>query len=254
MSTSIRLLVCFLAPAAGVLVSAGGCADAGDVHVPSAPPTSPVDPVPPGDLLALGDSYTAGTSVGPGLVWHAQLADALAAEGRPLGEVDVVAANGWTTTDLLAGLTVAELAPPYDVVTLMIGVNNQVRGLAQDDYVREFTALADSATALAVHGPGGVVVLSIPDYGVTPVGRNFGAAQAAEGVDSFNAAARAVADSLGLRWVDVTGTSRAAADDPLLVARDGLHFSGEMHRRWVELLLPVVRAVRNQETPRAPTP
>jgi hypothetical protein len=125
-------------------------------------------------------------------------------------------------------------------VSLMIGVNDQYQGLSLAEFERGLAGLLARAVALAGGEAGRVLVVSIPDYGVTPFAARSGldpAATAAE-IDRFNAAARAATERLGARWVDVTAASRRAAGDRGLLAADGLHPSGRLHAEWAALALP----------------
>jgi lysophospholipase L1-like esterase len=220
----------------------GGCGD--DAAVPFRPDPQPVPTADPGArVLALGDSYTEGRSVRIDLSWPFQLADSLAAGGDTLQDNTQIALTGWTTGDLIAAVERARLAPPYDLVTLMIGVNNQYRGQELAVFEREFPQLVHTAVALAGDDPRRVLTFSVPDYGVTPVGGFFDGRTIAREIDLYNTTGRAIADSLGVAWLDITPLSRTAADDPALVARDGLHFSAAMYARWVAFMLPQVRGV-----------
>ncbi len=195
-------------------------------------------------FLALGDSYTIGESVDPAERWPRQLAARLRADGLTVAEPELIAQTGWTTAELSAALTAADPQGPYDLVSLLIGVNNQYRGRPVDEYRDEFTALLERALGLAGGHAGRVLVLSIPDWGVMPycgaTGRDP-AAVAAE-IDRFNAVNRAVAEAQGARYVDVTPASRRAAQDSELVASDLLHPSGAMYAEWARLALPEARA------------
>lgn len=133
-----------------------------------------------------------------------------------------------------------ELTPPYDLVTLLIGVNNQYRGRDVDEYRLEFEYLLDKAISLTSGDPSTVVVLSIPDWGVTPFARGaaVSTAQVATQIDEFNEVNRKVTEEKGASYIDVTGISRQAAGDRSLLAKDGLHPSGKMYALWIELILP----------------
>lgn len=191
-------------------------------------------------LLALGDSYTIGEGVPEADRWPEQLAARLGDTGLEVS-VDIVARTGWTTAELDRGIDAAKPEGPYDIVTLLIGVNNQFRGLPIEGYRAEFAALLERAIGFAGDDPGRVIVVSIPDWGTTPFGQTRNPAQVAAEIDAFNRVAREEADRVGTGWVDVTGISRG--DDPGLVAGDGLHPSGEQYRLWVEAILPVVTVI-----------
>jgi len=138
----------------------------------------------------------------------------------------------------------ASFAPPYDLVTLLIGVNNQYRGRPLDEYHAQFHALLQRAIKLAGGNAGHVIVVSIPDWGVTPFAAREGrdASVAAREIDAFNAAACTEAGSVGAHWVDVTTISRAPGARAEL-ADDGLHPSAAQYARWTEAILPVARGV-----------
>ncbi|MCJ7630555.1 MAG: SGNH/GDSL hydrolase family protein [Longimicrobiales bacterium] len=190
-------------------------------------------------FLALGDSYTIGESVDSALRWPVQLAKAISGEGIPVREPVIIARTGWTTDELAGGIENAGITGAFDLVTLLIGVNNQYRGRDLEEYRVQFLDLLARAIGFSGGIPGNVVVLSIPDWGVTPFaeGRNRG--QIGEEIDAFNSVKREESEAAGVRYVDVTGISRRAITDPSLVAADGLHPSGAMYALWAEAALPV---------------
>jgi len=192
--------------------------------------------------LALGDSYTIGESVPAAGRWPVQLAAALRGEGVPLAEPVILATTGWTTDELSAAMDEAGFAPPWDLVSLLIGVNNQYRGRDAEAYRGEFRRLLQRAIALADARAGRVLVLSIPDWGVTPFARDSGRdiARIASELDAYNATARQETLQLGARWVDIAPISRTR---PTLLADDGLHPSAAQYALWTEAALPAVRAM-----------
>jgi lysophospholipase L1-like esterase len=202
------------------------------------------------DILALGDSYTIGESVAEGERWPVQLAAALRAGGQPVAEPRIIARTGWTTDELAQAIAAAKPGSGHDLVTLLIGVNDQYRGRPIPDYPERFRALLQQAIGFAGGRPGRVLVLSIPDWGVTPFAAGRDRAKIAAEIDAYNALNRAEAAAAGARYVDVTPVSRAAATDPGLLAADGLHPSAAMYARWVELALPVARAALGGEPAR----
>jgi lysophospholipase L1-like esterase len=191
--------------------------------------------------LALGDSYTIGEAVAAHERWPAVLAQRLRHSGTPIDEPQIVAVTGWTTDELAQGMDAAVLLPPYDLVTLQIGVNNQYRGRPADDYRAQFAGLLERAIALAGDRAARVVVASIPDWGVTRFAREQGRdrARIAAELDAYNALARAESERAGARFVDITGISR---QHPELLADDGLHPSAAQYALWVEAIEPAVRA------------
>ena len=190
--------------------------------------------------LALGDSYTIGEAVAAHERWPAVLAQRLRHGGTPIDEPQIVAVTGWTTDELAQGMDTAVLLPPYDLVTLQIGVNNQYRGRPADDYRAQFAGLLERAIALAGDRAARVVVASIPDWGVTRFAREQGRdrARIAAELDAYNALARAETERVGARFVDITGISRR---HPELLANDGLHPSAAQYALWVEAIEPAVR-------------
>jgi lysophospholipase L1-like esterase len=154
----------------------------------------------------------------------------------------IVARTGWTTDELDAAIDQAAPRGPYALVSLLIGVNNQYRGGAEPIYRAQFTALLRRAIAFAGGDASRVVVLSIPDWGVTPFAEGRDRARIAAEIDAFNAAAREQTAALGARWVDVTPASREAGADPAMLVSDGLHPSGRQYARWAGLALPAAAA------------
>jgi len=191
--------------------------------------------------LALGDSYTIGESVDEAERWPNQLAAQLDGQGYPI-DVTIIARTGWTTDELWQGIQARELNPPYDLVSLLIGVNNQYRGRDIKEYREQFIFLLNKSIEYAGGNPKRVFVLSIPDWGVTPYGRDKGsqAEHVAREIDTFNAVNREETEKAGAFYMDITPISREAVNDPLLIANDGLHPSGKMYTQWVEEALPVV--------------
>ncbi|HEX6749754.1 MAG TPA: SGNH/GDSL hydrolase family protein [Longimicrobium sp.] len=185
--------------------------------------------------LALGDSYTIGEGVAPEERWPARLAVMLRERGLDVADPVIIATTGWTTDELDAGIGAAAPKGPYALVSLLIGVNNQYRGRPADEYREQFTALLRRAIGFAGGDASRVVVVSIPDWGVTPFAEGRDRAQVAREIDAFNAINRDVARELGARWVDVAPSSRRA---PAAVVADGLHPSGEQYREWAALVLP----------------
>ncbi len=190
-------------------------------------------------FLALGDSYTIGESVRPDERWPAQLAVRLRQEGLDLAEPELVATTGWTTDELWRGIDEANPRGPFELVSLLIGVNNQFRGRDEREYREEFVKLLKRAIAFAGGDPARVLVLSIPDWGITPFAATRDRAEIARAIDRFNTINREETLRLGAHYVDVTPSSRRATADASLVASDGLHPSAKMYREWVDVALPL---------------
>lgn len=194
-------------------------------------------------ILALGDSYTIGERVPRAESWPLQLREVLRGSGLDVAEPLVIAQTGWTTDDLIRA-TESTSVPlgPYDLVTLLIGVNNEFQGWLAEEFRPELVTLLARSLAFAGGERQRVIVLSIPDYGVTPAQIGFSAEVIAASIDRFNAVVAEEAARFGFAYVDVTDISRDAADDRSLIAPDGLHPAGTMYTRWVELLEPLVAA------------
>jgi lysophospholipase L1-like esterase len=195
-------------------------------------------------FLALGDSYTIGEGVPEAERWPVQLAARLRAQGVAVADPQIVARTGWTTDELSAAMDEAALHPVHALVTLLIGVNNQYRGRPPDEYRTQFRALLARAISLAGGHARHAIVISIPDWGVTPFARAEGRdpQQVASRIDAFNALAREEANAARAQFVDITGLSRAPEVRGMLTA-DGLHPSGAQYARWVEAIEPVARDV-----------
>lgn len=191
-------------------------------------------------ILSLGDSYTIGEAVSAAEAWPMQLAAMLRARGVAVAPPTIIARTGWTTSELTMGIDGANLRSGYDLVTLQIGVNDQFRGLGIDDYRKSFRALLERAVGFAAGRPSRVIVLSIPDWGVTPFADGRDRGRIARDIDAFNDVNRDETSRADARYVDVTAVSRERTD---LLAADGLHPSGRMYREWSQLAQPEVLAV-----------
>jgi lysophospholipase L1-like esterase len=207
--------------------------------------------------LALGDSYTIGESVEPAGRWPMQLAAALRAEGIAIDGIAVaspriIAATGWTTDELSAAIDTAEpLGEDHALVSLLIGVNNQYRGRAVDEYAHEFAILLERAIGFAGRRSDRVFVLAIPDWGVTPFAANSGrdTAAIARELDAYNAAAAKICADRGVAFIDIAPISRARGAEPAMLADDGLHPSAAMYAEWTRLALPAVRRMLSKDVP-----
>lgn len=194
--------------------------------------------------LALGDSYTIGQSVDMNQRFPVQAVAMLNNLNVPFNQPEIIAQTGWTTGALLSSIN---NNPPsktaYDIVTLLIGVNNQFQGRTQVEYQQQFTTLLERSIELAGNKKSHVFVLSIPDYSVTPFAANRNRELIAAQIDSFNMINKNIAQQYQVNYIDITGDSRQAAVYPSLLAIDRLHPSGEQYRLWAEKLAPAVRVL-----------
>jgi len=190
--------------------------------------------------LALGDSYTIGEGVDAADRWPVLLSEALVGEGIPTWSPLIVAQTGWTTDELMDGIDQAHIDPPFDLVSLLIGVNNQYRGWDTAVFRTEFNELLDRAVTFAGNDPGKVLALSIPDWGVTPFAEGRDRAKISAEIDAFNSIKKQVTEKRGILFIDITGISRLAENDESLLAGDGLHPSGKMYGMWVEKIIPIL--------------
>ena len=189
--------------------------------------------------LALGDSYTIGESVAENERWPNQLAGLLRTNDIST-ELTIIARTGWTTDELWQGIQAREINPPYELVSLLIGVNNQYRGLDIAEYREEFVFLLSKAIEYAGGEAQRVIVLSIPDWGVTPFAKSRDSKKIATEINLFNSINREESERTGVYYVDITPGSRQAVTDSALIAADGLHPSGKMYAEWAELAYPEV--------------
>ena len=184
--------------------------------------------------LALGDSYTIGESVDEAERWPNQLADFLKAGGFPT-DVTIIARTGWTTSELWDGIQAEKINPPYDLVSLLIGVNDQYRDYDINEYHQQFNFLLNKSIKYAGGNSKRVIVLSIPDWSVTPFAQGQDVKQIAKDIDAFNTVNREETEKAGATYVDITSVSRESTNDSSLIASDGLHPSGKMYMEWAKL-------------------
>lgn len=197
--------------------------------------------------LALGDSYTIGESVDIQQRWPVQLAAQLKQEGIKISEPRIIAKTGWTTDELLDSLQTTKISSSYDLVSLLIGVNNQYRGYNIKQYKKEFELLLEKAIKYAGGDTSNVFVVSIPDYGVTPFGQQKNPVKIAAELNNYNAMAKNICKKYRISFIDITGISRKASDDNSLIAGDKLHPSARMYSLWVQKMLPTVQKILSHE-------
>ena len=190
--------------------------------------------------LAIGDSYTIGEMVNENERFPMQLSERLNSDSIDIAEPLIIAKTGWTTDELLAAIKEKNVKDTFNVVTLLIGVNNQYRGRDSENYRMELKQLLD----IAVNYTGGkkenVFVLSIPDWGVTPFAEGKDRGKIAAEIDDYNRVKKEECEKLGVKYYDITGISRIS--DPALIATDGLHPSVKMYKMWVDKIYSDIKS------------
>jgi len=192
--------------------------------------------------LALGDSYTIGTALpDSSRNYPTQLVERLNEDSLLEGSApDIIAFGGWRTDQLISAIDDANLDEDYDLVSLLIGVNNQFQNRSDSVYAIEFEQLLNTAVDIAGDDTTRVFVLSIPDYGVTPFGQDYPGASAE--VDTFNAINQTITETYGISYFSIIEISRMAEENLDLLAPDGLHPSGDMYELWVNEILEDVKS------------
>jgi lysophospholipase L1-like esterase len=225
-------------------LGAGGC----DRGVPGGGAETKVGGI---RVLCLGDSYTIGEWVEVGERWPVQMAGMLREQGVEVVEPEIVARTGWTTTELMSAMDARGVSGEWEVVTVLAGVNDEFRGGDAETFRGNFRVLLGRAVGLARgRSAWRVVVLAIPDWGLTPYGRGSGRERVGEEIAAFNRVCREEAERAGAVWVDTTAESNEVRSDESLVAEDGLHPSGALYRRWAQKASMAVRGIVTGATTR----
>jgi len=191
--------------------------------------------------LALGDSYTIGQSVLSSENFPNQTVQLLNQQNYNFKSPEILATTGWTTDELQNNINNHTFTPPYDFVSLLIGVNNQYRGRLVENYKPEFESLLKQAIQFAGGKADRVIVFSIPDWGVTPFANGRDRAQIAKEIDDYNTANKNISETYKVDYIDITPWTREAVNDLSLVASDGLHPSAKEYKRWSEKLADKIK-------------
>lgn len=193
--------------------------------------------------LALGDSYTIGEAVEQEESFPFQLTRLLNDTGHQFEQPKVIAKTGWTTDELRHAIQQEQITETFDLVTLLIGVNNQYRGYSQETYRAEFAELLETAISFAAGKKENVYVVSIPDWGVTEFAKNSGRdlKTISDEIDAFNRINEQETAAQNVTYVDITPGSRQAIKKQNLIASDGLHPSGKMYAEWATLIAEKIR-------------
>lgn len=192
-------------------------------------------------LIALGDSYTIGQSVCESCRFPAQLKDSLQARYTVLDtfNLEIIAQTGWTTTNLKNAISSANPETDFDLVTLLIGVNNQYQNKPFELYETEFVELVSTAISLVGGDASKLIVVSIPDYAYTPFGQSSNALNISSQLELYNTYAQTYCANNNLKYVYITDITQEGIDNPALVATDNLHPSTLAYTKFVERILPL---------------
>jgi lysophospholipase L1-like esterase len=222
------------------LILFGSCTKPETPIVPFGTVTAVSEPI---KYLALGDSYTAGTSIKPEERWAEQLAVKLKQESFNIKSTEILAQSGMVTGDLISLIKSKKLNTDYELVSLLIGVNNQFRGQTPDVFERDFNELLSLATNLAKGKSNRVFVLSLPDWGQTPYALFTDKEKITKEINELNVIAKAACDKQKIIFIDITPLSRLVVSDKSLVSSDDLHYSGKMYLQWAEKALSDVKKI-----------
>lgn len=217
-----------------------GCSSGEDTFTNSNNPKPPLESAAMFHYLALGDSYTVGESVPNEQSFPAQLKDSLQKSLNTNIALEIIAVTGWRTDNLQNAVSSGTKRSTYDLVTLLIGVNNQYQNRPFDQYEKEFPELLQRAISLANGSPKNVLVVSIPDYAFTPFGQNRDREKISREIDSYNEFAATIARDNGVPFVNITDITRKGLEDPSLVANDGLHPSGKAYNQFAQRIYSLV--------------
>ena len=189
--------------------------------------------------LALGDSYTIGEGVAASERWPNQLVQQLSGQGLRFEPITMLAQTGWTTQDLISAIKARNFNETFDIVSLLIGVNNQYQGKEIEAFDRDLENLLSISTSLGgdTHK---VFVLSIPDYSVTPFAAKLDSQKIAGEIGAFNEVIKKISERRGIKYINITALSLKAKEDYSLLAEDGLHPSPKMYQEWTDLILPEI--------------
>lgn len=197
----------------------------------------------PVSYLALGDSYTIGTGIEVDNSYPYQLADTLRAKGITVDTTHIIATNGWTTTDLKKGISENTPDSAFNLVSLLIGVNNQYQWLDIELYRTEFRELLEQSIEFAGGKSENVFVISIPNYGVTPFAQSKDPDYIRRKITEYNGIAEEISSEYDIPFINITPISELAEDDLSLLASDELHPSAKMYSMWIDEMLPTITEI-----------
>lgn len=201
--------------------------------------------------LALGDSYTIGASVSENERWPIQLRDSLTLAGYNFESTEIIAVTGWRTDNLMNGIVQNQPDSNYNLVSLLIGVNNQFQGSPINKFRIELDSLIRWSIALAQGNPNQVFMVSIPDYGYTPFGSPQSRERISRELDNYNSIKDSLAQVYNIPYYYITDISRRGLEETDLVADDNLHPSGKQYTLWVERILPELLNTTSTDFPKS---
>ncbi len=190
--------------------------------------------------LALGDSYTIGELVAAEENFPNQTVSILKKLGVKIELDKLIGVTGWTTDELNEAIAQEKPATNYDWVTLLIGVNNQYRGYKIEDYESEFQNLLRQSISFANENASRVIVISIPDWGMTPFNTKRDVTKTSQEIDAYNAINKKWAEQLGCHYINITPLTRQYSKDKDYLASDQLHLSKKMYRLWAEKIAEII--------------
>ncbi|MDB0043162.1 GDSL-type esterase/lipase family protein [Flavobacteriaceae bacterium] len=194
-------------------------------------------------FLALGDSYTIGQSVAISERWPVQFIKELKTNTSAIDTLQIIAQTGWRVDQLKEAMNNSNLEPPYGLVSLLIGVNNQFQGQDAVEFRPEFIEILEKSLKLVKNRTERLFVVSIPDWGSSPYGSTLNRTQISKEIDDFNSVLKEESEKRGIRYFNITTISRRALTDNSLIASDRLHPSGKMYKLWVDKIIPVISKV-----------
>jgi len=189
--------------------------------------------------LALGDSYTIGQGVNTSERFPTQTLELLKSRSIKTAQLTYVATTGWTSSDLDKSMSQQNLAY-YDFVTVLIGVNDQFQGIDTSTYSKNFKSILNRAIQSTRGESQHVLVLSIPDYSLTPEGKKLDTTKIKREIDLFNTLNKRVAKDFKCQYLDITVLGREAKSNPAWVAKDGLHPSAIAYKNWANRIYPFI--------------
>lgn len=184
------------------------------------------------NYLALGDSYTIGTAIDVVDGFPNQTFQLLKSAGLKMNSLQIIAKNGWTADDLKNGLTNADKKSVYQIITILIGVNNQYQGKPISEFEPGFLYLLKTAIALTGNKPKRVFVMSIPDWGITPFASGRDLKAIATEINNYNLVCENFAKSYGANFINITDGYRVDGYKTDYLAVDGLHPSKLEYAKW----------------------